>query len=231
MLQGRDLTKTFRSGDVEFAAVRGISLEVAKGSFVAIMGPSGCGKSTLLNLLAGLDRPDSGEVEIAGERIDEMTETELALFRRRHMGMIFQFFHLIQGLSVAANIELPGRLAGMPKQKIRSRRDELAEMLGITKLLNKGVSQLSGGEQQRVAIARAVLNEPTILMADEPTGALDQATTQHVLQLLRTLNRAGQTILMVTHDATVAAAADYTITIKDGQRTDPGRVHLARVPE
>jgi putative ABC transport system ATP-binding protein len=231
VLQGRDLTKTFRSGEVESAAVRGISLEVGKGSFVAIMGPSGCGKSTLLNLLAGLDRPDSGEVYVAGERIDTMTETQLALFRRRHMGMIFQFFHLIQGLSVAANIELPGLLAGMPKQKIRSRRDELAEMLGITKLLHKGVSQLSGGEQQRVAVARAVLIEPTILMADEPTGALDQATTQQVLQLLRTLNQGGQTILMVTHDATVAAAADYTITIKDGRRTDLGRSHLARVPE
>jgi putative ABC transport system ATP-binding protein len=220
MLNGMGLHKAYRSGKSTFAAVNGVDITVPEKAFMAIMGPSGCGKSTLLNLLAGLDRPDQGEVWIAGQRIDQMGESQLAQFRRTHVGIVFQFFHLIQGLSVAANIELPGRLVGVPARELRVRRDELAERLGITKLLGKGVSELSGGEQQRVAIARAVINKPSVLLADEPTGSVDQETAAQILRLLRDLNREGQTIVMVTHDSGVASAADQIITMKDGRRTD-----------
>ncbi|MDF2629262.1 MAG: transporter ATP-binding protein, partial [Symbiobacteriaceae bacterium] len=157
MLEGIGLHKAYRSGKATFPAVKGVDIEVPEKAFVAIMGQSGCGKSTLLNLLAGLDRPDEGEVWIAGEQIDQMSESRLATFRRRHVGIVFQFFHLVQGLSVAANIELPGRLAGLSARELRTRRDELAERLAITDLLSKGVNELSGGQQQRVAIARAVI--------------------------------------------------------------------------
>lgn len=229
MLKGMGLHKAYKSGKAAFPAVNGVDIAVPEQSFVAIMGQSGCGKSTLLNLLAGLDRPDQGEVWIADRRIDNMGESKLAQFRRKHVGIVFQFFHLVQGLSVAANIELPGRLAGVASRELRTRRDELAERLGITKLLGKGVTELSGGEQQRVAIARAVINKPSVLLADEPTGSVDAETAAQILRLLRDLNREGQTIVMVTHDSGVAAAAGQIITMRDGRRMDqPEPLQAAR---
>ena len=199
-------------------AVEDVSLHVAAGEALAVMGPSGSGKSTLLNLIAGLDRPTAGTVTVAGERIDTLSETSLAKYRRRQVGMIFQFFNLLDDLTVADNVLLPAQLAGLSRPVARRRTDDLLDRLKISQHRQAYPARLSGGERQRVAIARALVNSPQLLLADEPTGALDSATGEEIGALLRELNRAGQTMIMVTHNPELAARyARRTIEIVDGR--------------
>jgi len=221
-----DVEKVYKTGSVTFAALRGVSLDVAEGDFVAVMGPSGSGKSTLLHLMGGLDRPTAGRVEVKGVALSEMDETALAKFRRAHIGFIFQFFNLIDNLTIRANVELPALLqSGRDRKAVRGRADALLERLGILDQASKHPWELSGGQQQRVAIARALINHPTLLLADEPTGNLDSQSGQDVLRILQEFNAQGQTILMVTHDAAAAAQARQVIFIRDGRlvETVPGR--------
>ncbi|MGB6457790.1 MAG: ABC transporter ATP-binding protein, partial [Streptosporangiaceae bacterium] len=199
-------------------AVEDISLAVAAGEAVAVMGPSGSGKSTLLNLIAGLDRPTAGTVTVAGQRIDALSETGLARYRRRRVGMIFQFFNLLDDLTVADNVLLPAQLAGMSRSSSRRRADDLLDRLKISQHRQAYPARLSGGERQRVAIARALVNSPEVLLADEPTGALDSNTGEQIGALLRELNAAGQTMIMVTHNPDLAARyASRTLEIVDGR--------------
>jgi putative ABC transport system ATP-binding protein len=199
-------------------AVDDVSLEVATGEAVAVMGPSGSGKSTLLNLIAGLDRPTSGSVTVAGQRIDSLSETGVARFRRSRIGMIFQFFNLLDDLTVEDNVLLPAQLTGVPRAKARARVTELLTALHIEQHRNAYPARLSGGERQRVAIARALVNRPALLLADEPTGALDTATGQEIGALLLDLNRSGQTLVLVTHNPELAARfASRTVEIVDGR--------------
>jgi putative ABC transport system ATP-binding protein len=205
-----------------------VDLTIAEGEFVAIMGPSGCGKSTLLNLLGGLDRPSAGQVLLRGERVDQLSERKLALLRRREIGFVFQFFNLVPSLTVAENLELPALLGGASRSDARARRGELLEAMGIASKVGSTPGQLSGGEQQRVAIARALTNRPAVLLADEPTGNLDSASAREVIGLLRRARGDGQAVILVTHDARVAAAADRVITLRDGLVVDETAVEPAR---
>jgi putative ABC transport system ATP-binding protein len=200
------------------AAVADASAAVAEGEAVAIMGPSGSGKSTLLNLIAALDRPTSGTVRVAGERVDSLSETGAARFRRRHIGMIFQFFNLLEDMTVADNVLLPARLGGQPRARARARTRELLDRLQIGQYADTYPARLSGGERQRVAIARALVNEPPLLLADEPTGALDTANGEAIGALLLELNSAGQTLILVTHNPDLAQRyAHRVVQIVDGR--------------
>jgi putative ABC transport system ATP-binding protein len=211
-----DVTKRY-SGDGA-PAVDAVSLQVTAGEAVAVMGPSGSGKSTLLNLIAGLDRPTAGTVTVAGERVDRMSETALARFRRIRVGIIFQFFNLLDDLSVADNVMLPAQLAGMSRRQARQRVSDLLASLRIETLADAYPGRLSGGQRQRVAIARALVNSPAVLLADEPTGALDSATGQEIGGLLAGLNASGQTLVLVTHHPGLAAAyAGRIIGLTDGR--------------
>jgi putative ABC transport system ATP-binding protein len=205
-------------------ALRGVDIELAAGEFVAVMGPSGSGKSTLLHVLGGLEPATSGEIWLRGERVDRMSAACWAILRRRHIGFVFQFFNLLSNMTVADNVELPALLAGASPRQARSRREELLAELGIADKAGAAPARLSGGEQQRVALARALANEPSLLLADEPTGNLDSANTRDVLRLLRRAHAAGQSILMVTHDARVASLADRVINLFDGMVADDARV-------
>jgi putative ABC transport system ATP-binding protein len=199
-------------------ALDGIDLEVRAGEAVAVMGPSGSGKSTLLNLVAGVDRASGGGVEVAGVDLARLSETGLARFRRSHIGIIFQFFHLLDDLTVRDNVLLPAQLAGTPKGTARSRADQLLETLGIAGRADAYPARLSGGERQRVAIARALMNRPDVLLADEPTGAVDARTGSQVTDLLADLNRSGQTLILVTHDPAVARrCAQRVVELRDGR--------------
>ncbi|HZO67788.1 MAG TPA: ABC transporter ATP-binding protein [Kribbellaceae bacterium] len=228
VLEARGLAKTYDTGGPKVFALRGVDLSIGPGEFVAITGPSGCGKSTLLNLLAGLDRPTSGQVWLDGERIDELSETELARLRRRKVGFVFQFFNLLPTLSAAENVELPLLLVGRGRKEARRSASALMGDLGIGDKQDTAPTQLSGGEQQRVALARALANSPDIVMGDEPTGNLDSAAAREVLALLRAARDRGQTLLLVTHDARVAAAADRVINLRDGLVTDETELQAAR---
>jgi len=228
VLEARSLAKTYDTGGVEVDALRGVDLEVERGEFVAIMGPSGCGKSTLLNLLAGLDRPTEGEVWLDGERIDTLSETELARLRRRKLGFVFQFFNLVPTLSAVENVELPLLLVGRRRRDARRSASELMSDLGIADKRGAAPVLLSGGQQQRVALARALINTPAVVLGDEPTGNLDSAATREVLGLLRAARDRGQTVLVVTHDARVAAAADRIVSLRDGRVADDSRLQAPR---
>ena len=211
-----EATKRYAAGGAP--AVDHVSLEVAAGEAVAVMGPSGSGKSTLLNLVAGLDKPTSGTVTVAGQRVDALSETRLARYRRRQVGMIFQFFNLLDDLTVAGNILLPAQLAGTPRRKARARCAGLLEQLGIGRYRDAYPGRLSGGERQRVAIARSLINDPAVLLADEPTGAVDTATGEEIGQLLLDLSAAGQTLVLVTHSPDLAARyANRTVRLVDGR--------------
>jgi len=216
----QDLRKIYQTGSVRFEALRGVSLDIERGDFVAIMGESGSGKSTLLHIAGGLDKPTAGSVMVGNRCIDSMSETELAVFRRAEIGFVFQFFNLVENLSVRANVELPALLERGKKKAIRQRSTELLERLGIADQADKHPWELSGGQQQRVAIARAFINNPTLLLADEPTGNLDSSSGDEVLEILRDFNAQGQTILMVTHAASAAALAKYVLFIRDGFLVD-----------
>jgi putative ABC transport system ATP-binding protein len=217
LLEATNLVRTFRADKVERPVLRGVSLEVATGEWVAVMGPSGCGKSTMLHLLGGLDLPDAGSVRIADEEITALSVAQRATLRRRRVGYVFQQYNLIPHLDVAANVELPQRLAGASRRQARERGRELLAQLGLSARRKDLPGSLSGGEQQRVAIARAVANSPDLVLADEPTGALDTEAATVVIDLLRAQHAAGQTIVMVTHDRDVAAVADRTIYMRDGR--------------
>ncbi|MFD6989929.1 ABC transporter ATP-binding protein [Streptomyces sp. NPDC059943] len=209
------VAKRYDSADAP--ALGPLTLGVAKGEALAVTGPSGSGKSTLLNLVAGLDKPTDGAVIVAGRRIDQLSEHALAKFRREYIGMAFQFFNLLDDLTVTDNIQLPAQLTGTGRRKAAARAGELMEMMGIQNHARAYPGRLSGGERQRVAVARALVNRPALLLADEPTGALDTASGHDVRDLLMDLHRAGQTIVLVTHDLSLAeACASRTIHLVDG---------------
>ncbi|WP_436738549.1 ABC transporter ATP-binding protein [Streptomyces sp. BBFR102] len=202
----------------EAKALDGLTLSVAAGEAVAVMGPSGCGKSTLLNLVAGLDRPSAGGVRVAGQELTELNETGLALFRRRRIGMVFQFFNLIDDLPALDNVALVAQLTGTPARQARRRALELLGELGIADRKDAYPAVLSGGERQRVAVARALMNRPALLLADEPTGALDSRSGEQVMDLLIDLNQLGQTLLIVTHDRNLAIrCAGRLVEMADGR--------------
>ena len=214
--------RTFEKDTAPVRALRGADLHVARGEFVAVMGPSGCGKSTLLNVIAGLDLPDEGEVVIAGESLAGMDENRLAIMRRKHVGIVFQFFNLLEGMTVLENVVMPAVIAGRKRKSAESRARDLLDLLGIGDKAKQAPGVLSGGQRQRLAIARALANEPTLVLADEPTGALDSEGGEEVLELFRRLHQGGQTILMVTHDQPVADAASRIVRMKDGRVVDDG---------
>ncbi|MCW2939245.1 MAG: transporter related protein [Actinomycetia bacterium] len=220
VLRVRDLAKVFTSDGVPVPAVRGVDLRVHPGEFVAVMGPSGSGKSTLLHLLGGLYRPTRGEIWIREQRVDGLGQAGWAVLRRKHVGFVFQTFNLISNMTVADNVELPALLAGTGSRVARARREHLLGELGISNKAGAAPTQLSGGEQQKVALARALANQPSLLLADEPTGNLDSVNTLNVLRLLVQVHDQGQTILLVTHDARVASMADRVVTLFDGMVGD-----------
>jgi putative ABC transport system ATP-binding protein len=215
-----DVTKVYQGGIT--GALNGISVTVEKGEFTAIMGPSGSGKSTMLNLVAGLDRPTSGTVAVAGTDLGKLGEAALARFRRNHIGFVFQFFYLLPNLTALENVLIPAQLKGNTST---GRARELLDQLGIKEVADRYPARLSGGQQQRVAIARALINNPTLLLADEPTGALDTASGEQVMSLLAELHGQGQTIVLVTHDAKLATRnAARVISIMDGRVVDDARL-------
>jgi len=215
IIEIRDARKQYDDGP---PALAGLTLTVRAGEALAVLGPSGSGKSTLLNLIAGLDRPTEGTVTVDGVRVDRLSETASARYRRERIGMVFQFFNLLDDLTVTDNVLLPAQLTGMARAKARRRAAELLSYLGIQRHAQAYPGRLSGGERQRVAVARALMNRPRLLLADEPTGALDTATGQGVRKLFSELNRDGQTIVLVTHDTTLAeSCASRTIELVDGR--------------
>ncbi|MEU7876234.1 ABC transporter ATP-binding protein [Dactylosporangium sp. NPDC049140] len=215
LIEFDDVTKQYEGAT---AALSGLSLRVRRGEALAVLGPSGSGKSTLLNLIAGLDKPTSGTVSVDGVRVDRLSEAQSAQYRRTRIGMVFQFFNLLDDLTVLDNVLLPAQLSGTPRAKALQRGQELLEYLGVARHAKAFPGRLSGGERQRVAVARALMNRPPLLLADEPTGALDTASGQEVRHLLTELNRDGQTLLLVTHDLALAeACATRTISLVDGR--------------
>jgi putative ABC transport system ATP-binding protein len=217
ILTVRGLRKTYEAEGVPVRALRGADLTMRRGEFVAVMGPSGCGKSTLLNLVAGLDSADEGEIVIDGEVVTGRTEDDLARMRRRHIGIVFQFFNLLEGMSVLENVALPAIVAGMKRKVAETRARDLLDLLGLADKTKAAPGVLSGGQRQRLAIARALANKPTLVLADEPTGALDSEGGHEVMELFRRLHAGGQAILLVTHDAEVASAADRIAHMRDGK--------------
>ncbi|GAA2340121.1 ABC transporter ATP-binding protein [Streptomyces kunmingensis] len=227
LLQATGLVKTHYGEGTPAHAVRGVDLAVRQGEFVAVTGPSGAGKSTLLHLLGGLQRPDSGSLWLDGERTDAYSEARWAAERRRRIGIVFQFFNLVSNLSVADNVELPALLTGLSTRKARTEREHLFAELGLEGKERSMPGELSGGEQQRVALARALVNHPPLLLADEPAGSLDSRGTREVTRLLSRFHQRGQTIVLVTHDARVASAADRVISFFDGRIADDAALDTA----
>lgn len=218
LVQLSDVTKTYRRDDFLIKVLSGIQLEVAQGDFIALMGPSGSGKSTLLNLLAGIDRPSSGSLVVAGQDIVRLNESELAGWRHRHIGFIFQFYNLIPVLNAFENVELPLTLTRLPKATRRVKAETALQVVGLGDRMLHYPRQLSGGQEQRVAIARAIVTDPTLLLADEPTGDLDAKSAEDVLDLLVQLNKEfGKTIIMVTHDPRAAERANTVVHLDKGQ--------------
>jgi putative ABC transport system ATP-binding protein len=220
VLRASGLCKRFGVEAARVSAVDGVDLQVAPGESVAIMGPSGCGKSTLLHLLGGLERPTAGRVELAGHRVDGVSERSLARLRRDAVGFVFQAFHLMDELSAVENVELPALLAGRPPKASRAKAITLLAQVGLADRAEFLPSALSGGQRQRVAVARALVNSPRVVLADEPTGNLDTAATSEVLRLFQALRAARQTLVIVTHDEGVAATADRVICMRDGRLAD-----------
>jgi putative ABC transport system ATP-binding protein len=221
-LSAQRVRKSFESEGVPVRALRRVDLAVRSGEFVAIIGPSGCGKSTLLNLVAGLDAPSDGEIMLAGVALTGMSEDELARVRRRHVGMVFQFFNLLEEMSSLENVTLAAAIAGARRSLAEARARDLLDLLGLGDKAEEVPGMLSGGQRQRLAIARALANEPTLLLADQPTGALDSEGGLEVLELFRRLHAGGQTILLVTHDERVAASTERIVKMKDGRILSAG---------
>jgi len=220
VLEGRDLTRTYRLEEQTVHALRGASLTISPGEYVAIVGPSGSGKSTLLQLIGGIDAPTSGTIELLGRRLDGLGDRELTRLRLTRLGFIFQRFYLLPVLTARENIELPMAEAGMDRAARRARAMELLEYVGLAGRAAHRATQLSGGEMQRVAIARALANRPALLLADEPTGELDAATGREILALFRRLHADGTTLVVVTHDERLAAEAGRVIQMLDGRIVD-----------
>jgi putative ABC transport system ATP-binding protein len=212
-----DLTKHFQVGSTTVRALDGVDLEIPQKSFTVVMGPSGSGKSTLLYLLGGLDRPTSGQISVNGQRLDEMDENKLAIFRRQTVGFIFQSFNLIQSMNAEENIGFPMQFAGIASKERRRRSQELLEQVGLTDRCYHHPGELSGGQQQRVAVARALVNNPSLILADEPTGNLDTASGASIMQLLADLHQSGRAVLVVTHDARMVRFATHKIFLLDGK--------------
>ena len=216
VIEARDLVKTYDAEEAPVRAVDHVDLAVAEGETVSVMGPSGCGKSTLLHLIGGLERADAGELRLGGERVDGLSEARWAILRRRQIGFVFQAFNLVDELTAVENVELPALLLGESRGDARARALELLERLRVAERASHLPDRLSGGERQRVAVARALINEPLLVLADEPTGNLDSRATGDILRLFAELRDARQTLLLVTHDARVASIADRLLTMRDG---------------
>lgn len=218
LVRVQNVDKVFKRGSEEIHVLGGLDLEIPEGEFLALMGPSGSGKSTLLNLIGGLDRPSQGSIEVAGERIDQMSNRRLAAWRARHVGLVFQFYNLMPVLNAQRNVELPLLLTHLSRSERRKRAALALEIVGLSHRLGHYPRTLSGGEQQRVGIARAIVTDPTLLLCDEPTGDLDRKSGDEVLDLLQALNREqGKTIVMVTHDIHAAARAGRTLYLDKGR--------------
>jgi putative ABC transport system ATP-binding protein len=213
----RGLRKSFGSETAPVRALRGVDLELKTGEFVAVMGPSGCGKSTLLNLVAGVDIPTRGEIMLAGLSLSSVGEDARTRIRREHIGFVFQFFNLLEGMSALENVVLAAVIAGAPRRRAEASAFGLLDLLGLAEKAQDAPAALSGGQRQRLSIARALVNEPTLLLADEPTGALDSTGAMEVLELFRRLHTGGQTILLVTHDRHVAEGAERVVFMRDGR--------------
>jgi putative ABC transport system ATP-binding protein len=216
VVEARGLSRTYPGDGTPVRAVDRVDLVIERGEAVSVMGPSGCGKSTLLHLLGGLERPSAGELVVAGRRVDGLSEAAWALLRRRTIGFVFQAFHLVDELTAVENVELPALLVGTARKAARRRALELLERMGVAERATALPGQLSGGQRQRVALARALVNDPALVLADEPTGNLDSHRTGEILGLLADLRDAGQTLLLVTHDPRVAATGQRLLTMRDG---------------
>jgi putative ABC transport system ATP-binding protein len=216
LIEARDLVKTYTMGDMTVHALRGVSLDIAKGDFVAIMGASGSGKSTLMNILGCLDLPTSGEYRLAGEEVEGLAQDELASIRNRRIGFVFQQFNLLPRTSALENVELPMVYAGVKAAQRRANALAALQRVGLGERGDHTPSELSGGQQQRVAIARALVNNPQLILADEPTGALDSKTSEDIMTLLTELNAQGMTVVIVTHESDIAAWARRKIVFRDG---------------
>lgn len=217
VLVARDVRRTYDAATAPVRALRGVDLTVAAGELLAIMGPSGCGKSTFLDVVAGLERADSGSVELAGTTLDDLRPDDLARHRRRHVGIVFQFFNLIEGMTAHDNVALAALVAGVPRRRADERARDVLDLLGLLDKADTVPGALSGGLRQRLAIARALVNRPTLVLADEPTGALDSDGGAEVMDLFARLNAEGQTIVLVTHDHDVAARAGRVVRMRDGR--------------
>jgi putative ABC transport system ATP-binding protein len=227
IIEATGLTRTYSANGVRVRAVDGVDLAVEAGETVSVMGPSGCGKSTLLHLLGGLERPDAGEIVLDGRRVDRLSETAWSVVRRRTIGFVFQSFNLVDELTALENVELPALLVGASGRRARRLAVELLEQLDVADRRHHLPDRLSGGERQRVALARALINEPLLILADEPTGNLDSRATGEILRLFADLRSSGQSLMVVTHDARVASTADRLLTMRDGAVV--GHTHLGGV--
>jgi putative ABC transport system ATP-binding protein len=231
LVQLKDVTKVYRMGDVELAALRGVSLEIAQGEFTAIMGASGSGKSTLMNLLGCLDRPTAGSYLLEGQDISVLSNDQLASLRNQTLGFVFQNFNLLARTSALENVELPLLYSGVPAAERHQRARESLERVGLGDRLDHHPNQMSGGQQQRVAIARALVNRPRVILADEPTGNLDSRTSVDVMALFQELGRTGITVLLVTHEPDIAEYATRVVVMRDGLiRSDIKQAQKAAVP-
>lgn len=218
LIQLRELTRVYRQGDLEVRALHGITLDITEGEFVALMGPSGSGKSTLLHLIAGIDRPTSGQCRVANVEVSTLNETELARWRREHVGFVFQTFNLIPVLTAYENVELPLLISGLSAKQRRKHVEAALDLVGLKDRMHHLPRQLSGGQEQRVAVARAIVPDPKLVLADEPTGNLDAQSATEILELLETLKtRMGKTVLMVTHDPKAAAYASRSVHLEKGE--------------
>jgi len=217
LIETRDLVKVYRMGDTEVRALDGVGIGIGKGEFVAVMGPSGSGKSTFMNLVGCLDRPTSGEYRLDGKAVSEMAGDQLAAVRNRHIGFVFQHFNLLARTSAVENVELPLIYGGVPKKERENRAMGMLQRVGLAERAQHHPAQLSGGQQQRVAIARALVTEPLIILADEPTGALDSHTSIEIMALFQELNRQGMTVVLVTHEPEVARFARRLLRFRDGR--------------
>lgn len=220
MIQLRNISRDFQVGEETVHALKDVTLDIQKGEYIALMGPSGSGKSTLLNVIGCLDRPTQGSYVLEGKDVTRLSETELSVIRRHHIGFVFQFFHLVPRLDAAGNVELPMVFAGIPRGERRDRVSHALQSVGLSHRARHRPNQLSGGERQRTAIARAVVMGPSILLADEPTGNLDTHSGQEIVELIEQMNAGGLTLIVVTHDMNIGERARRMITLRDGEIVD-----------